>query len=123
MRFKTDFELGVNKEKMKELKDFEALSFTGKASKDDPTGIYEGDLDPVRRAPPQLAARRSSSRVAPARAPPHPRAAQRGKRHGNGVMKYRTGDLYEGTWENDCMHGQGIMVYSNGEKYRGQWVR
>ncbi len=34
-------------EKMKELKDFDALSFTGKSSKDDPTGIYEGDLDAV----------------------------------------------------------------------------
>jgi hypothetical protein len=46
---------------------------------------------------------------------------QAGKRHGTGIMKYRTGDMYEGEWVDDCMHGQGIMVYTNGEKYRGQW--
>jgi hypothetical protein len=35
-------------EKMKEFRDFETLSFTGRSSKEDPTGMYEGELNPVR---------------------------------------------------------------------------
>jgi hypothetical protein len=63
-------------EKMKELKDFEALSFTGKASKDDPTGIYEGDLDAVRHPSP-------SPSTAPGRSPrPHARRLTRAPRRG-----------------------------------------
>jgi hypothetical protein len=41
--------VGQRMEKMRELKNFAALSFTGKGSKEDPTGTYEGDLNQVTR--------------------------------------------------------------------------
>jgi len=45
-----------------------------------------------------------------------------GKKHGKGVMKFRNGDIYTGSWDNNMMNGDGTMVYSNGEKYHGTWV-
>lgn len=105
----TQAKVGERLEKMREMKDFTALSFTGRGSKEDPTGTYEGDLNQVGW---QVYYRLDFDN--------NP-FAQNGKRHGKGIMKYRTGDLYEGEWLDDCMHGQGIMVYTNGEKYRGEW--
>ena len=31
--------------------------------------------------------------------------------HGKGLMKFATGDVYEGRWENGQMHGYGVYVY------------
>ena len=67
-----------------------------------------------------------------------------GELHGQGIMKYRDGAVYEGTWErnrrsgygmykkdggvyqggihNNMRHGEGTMIYSNGDRYDGDWV-
>lgn len=34
-----------------------------------------------------------------------------GKRHGKGVMKYKSGRVYEGDWINDLRHGTGYERY------------
>ena len=31
---------------------------------------------------------------------------------GQGIMKYATGDIYEGRWKNGIMHGTGRMMYA-----------
>jgi hypothetical protein len=41
------------------------------------------------------------------------------KRHGIGVMKYKSGRIYEGTWESDLRHGRGFEKYQNGNIYLG----
>ena len=33
------------------------------------------------------------------------------KRHGKGVMKYKSRRLYEGEWLNDLRHGRGFEKY------------
>ena len=30
---------------------------------------------------------------------------------GRGIMKFKTGDIYEGKWENGLMHGHGTLIY------------
>ena len=36
-------------------------------------------------------------------------------------MKFSTGEVYNGEFQNDMMHGSGEMVYSNVMVYRGMW--
>ena len=69
------------------------------------------------------------------------------RRTGKGIMRYKTGRIYEGDWLNDLRHGHGYERYANfnvyfgsfetgkahgqghytwhhtGEIYDGQWVR
>lgn len=44
-----------------------------------------------------------------------------GLREGQGVQTFSNGDVYEGSWETDCMSGRGVMLYANGAQYDGQW--
>lgn len=44
-----------------------------------------------------------------------------GQKHGEGVMVYENGDVYEGEWKNDLHHGFGIFTYANGAVYFGHW--
>jgi hypothetical protein len=41
------------------------------------------------------------------------------KRHGKGIMKYKSGRVYEGDWLNDLRHGRGYEKYHNGNVYLG----
>lgn len=43
------------------------------------------------------------------------------KRHGQGVMLYKTGRVYEGEWLNDLRHGKGYEKYHNGNIYLGMF--
>lgn len=43
------------------------------------------------------------------------------KRHGKGVMKYKSGRVYEGEWQNDVRHGKGYEKYQNGNVYLGDF--
>jgi hypothetical protein len=49
-----------------------------------------------------------------------------GRRQGRGVMRYASGDLYDGEWEADQRSGAGRFVFGPGtpwagDMYRGQW--
>ena len=44
-----------------------------------------------------------------------------GERHGQGVMRYRFGDKYEGEWRHDRFDGRGVYTHDNGDVYEGQW--
>ncbi|GHU27100.1 hypothetical protein FACS1894152_3160 [Bacilli bacterium] len=46
---------------------------------------------------------------------------KRGSRHGLGMMKYSSGDVYVGEWMNNTRHGWGIEVWVNGNVYIGEW--
>jgi hypothetical protein len=41
------------------------------------------------------------------------------KRSGQGIMKYKSGRLYEGNWELDIRSGRGYEKYQNGNLYLG----
>jgi hypothetical protein len=41
------------------------------------------------------------------------------KRHGKGIMKYKSGRVYEGEWFNDLRHSRGYERYPNGNVYIG----
>ena len=40
---------------------------------------------------------------------------------GKGVMKFSSGDVYDGDWENGKMNGKGAMLYHDGVFYQGDW--
>ena len=42
--------------------------------------------------------------------------------HGIGIMTYKNGDFYEGTFKNGNMDGQGKMTYKNGDIYDGEFT-
>lgn len=45
-----------------------------------------------------------------------------GRPHGQGVMMFSSGDIYEGAWEHGKRHGPGRQLYSlTGEMFEGQW--
>jgi len=49
---------------------------------------------------------------------------QEGKPHGWGKLKFRTGEVYEGNWEDGCRHGRGMCTYAKGQDmltYEGAW--
>ena len=43
------------------------------------------------------------------------------KRNGKGLMKYKSGRVYEGDWVNDLRHGRGFEKYQNGNLYQGSF--
>ena len=45
-----------------------------------------------------------------------------GKRHGVGVMKYRSGRMYEGEWKDDLREGIGFEKFENGNIYKGDFA-
>lgn len=45
-----------------------------------------------------------------------------GKRHGLGVILYKTNRIYEGEWEHDLREGKGYEQYQNGNVYFGEFV-
>lgn len=40
---------------------------------------------------------------------------------GYGVLQYRNGERYEGTWKDDTAHGKGTLTYAGGDRYVGEW--
>ena len=47
-------------------------------------------------------------------------------RHGSGTDGYGTytfinGDVYTGSWEDDCPNGSGTLKYASGAVYTGEW--
>ena len=43
-------------------------------------------------------------------------------KHGQGIMRYSSGNTYSGEWEGDLKQGQGCMQWGEGEVYTGQWA-
>lgn len=43
------------------------------------------------------------------------------KRHGRGTCFFKSGDFYQGEWDNGKMHGQGTLRYTSGDLYIGEW--
>jgi hypothetical protein len=39
----------------------------------------------------------------------------RGQRHGRGLQRFRTGDVYDGIWVRDVIEGRGIMTFADGD--------
>jgi len=46
---------------------------------------------------------------------------RRGKRHGQGIFTWTTGDKYIGEYKAGKMHGIGTYVFKNGQKYEGEY--
>lgn len=46
-----------------------------------------------------------------------------GKREGEGMFKWNSGDMYMGDWHDDKCHGHGIYYYKNGDKFVGEFVK
>ena len=49
------------------------------------------------------------------------------RHHGYGCLTYPVNDqrkrkYYKGEWKAGKMHGQGVMVWTNGAKYSGTWI-
>ena len=47
--------------------------------------------------------------------------AANGVPHGEGVMKYRNGDVYTGNFVHSVRSGHGVAVFANGERFDGFW--
>ena len=45
------------------------------------------------------------------------------KRNGKGIMKYKSGRVYEGEWVEDVRQGMGFEKYTNNNVYEGQFER
>jgi hypothetical protein len=43
------------------------------------------------------------------------------KPHGNGIMNYEDGRIYNGDWCDGRWHGYGIATFSNGDTYEGNY--
>ena len=42
---------------------------------------------------------------------------EKGRRHGKGILKYTSGDTYDGEFKNNLRHGKGIHKYHTGHTY------
>jgi len=42
-------------------------------------------------------------------------------RHGQGILTYKNGSVYEGEWYSGMKCGKGKMTYSSGNYYEGEW--
>ena len=42
--------------------------------------------------------------------------------HGQGRAKFRSGPVYEGSWQHGKMHGQGLLQFPDGVQYEGDMV-
>jgi hypothetical protein len=40
---------------------------------------------------------------------------------GYGIMRYNSGDLYDGEWYENLRHGKGIFTWSDGRAYEGYY--
>jgi hypothetical protein len=47
---------------------------------------------------------------------------QESKRHGQGVLLYANGRVYEGNWSANLRNGKGFEKFSNGSTYKGTYV-
>lgn len=43
------------------------------------------------------------------------------KRHGKGIYKYPSGSVYDGDWNNNKKNGKGTFQYASGDVYDGEW--
>ena len=41
--------------------------------------------------------------------------------HGRGVMKCANGDAYDGEFRDDESHGRGVLTFASGDVYEGNW--
>jgi hypothetical protein len=57
-------------------------------------------------------------RLRPSKDPTDPRAVHR---EGQGIMRYPTGEMYEGSWKANKRHGEGFMSTPIGYRYTGEW--
>ena len=46
-----------------------------------------------------------------------------GRRHGQGIMRYASGRVYEGNWTSDMRHGRGYEKYANSNVYDGEFAK
>ena len=44
-----------------------------------------------------------------------------GKKHGEGILTCQSGEKYKGKWKDDKMDGEGILTYADGNVYKGEW--
>ena len=44
-----------------------------------------------------------------------------GKRSGEGIFKWDSGDEYSGKWSNDKMNGKGTYTFADGTELTGTW--
>ena len=42
-------------------------------------------------------------------------------KHGKGIMTYKNGNVYDGSWKNNTKNGNGVFTWSNGNQYIGDW--
>jgi hypothetical protein len=45
------------------------------------------------------------------------------KKHGHGVFRWESGNVYKGHYKEDQRHGYGEMYWTDGSVYKGEWVR
>lgn len=45
------------------------------------------------------------------------------KKHGYGVFKWSSGNVYKGNYKEDVRHGYGEMYWTDGSIYKGEWVK
>jgi hypothetical protein len=45
-----------------------------------------------------------------------------GAPNGNGVLTFKSGNIWEGRWVNGKRHGQGKMTYTDGNSVEGEWI-
>jgi hypothetical protein len=43
--------------------------------------------------------------------------------NGTGILYFKNGGFYNGTWLSNQKNGQGKNVYTNGDIYEGSWLR
>lgn len=44
-------------------------------------------------------------------------------KHGYGVFKWASGNVYKGNYKEDQRHGYGEMYWTDGSVYKGEWIR
>ena len=45
-----------------------------------------------------------------------------GKRDGQGIIRYKSGRIYEGYWKNGLRHGEGSEIFSNKNRFEGTYL-
>eukprot|EP00397_Hematodinium_sp_SG-2012_P031034 GEMP01032912.1.p1 GENE.GEMP01032912.1~~GEMP01032912.1.p1 ORF type:complete len:359 (+),score=50.48 GEMP01032912.1:270-1346(+) len=48
---------------------------------------------------------------------------RRGRRHGRGILHFRSGAVYEGQFSNDLRHGTGVLTDEGHFRYDGEWKK
>ena len=44
-----------------------------------------------------------------------------GQPHGEGTLKFKSGDKYSGEWKDGSRNGEGSYTWASGDKYTGEW--